>query len=405
MRVQPDCPNGLGVCFSWNSDFSGNFGEYTLSTRREEYFGRPLLLDSTAPVNDYLADRQEFMLRGLPDSPLSPPQESEVSQLFRTIREGEIAEFKIKHLQLGEISFEEPKIERLSNKVCVAPYALCMEGRWTCSNPNSEDYNCRNVCTGGHERRCKRGYICVGCVEWEEVCRGWSSVCDRRRVCDRLATPALPALPYRTDRTAPTAPDFSWECGRYAQNQCDPDKIEDHWQRVTTWSLPSANPRLRETDWKSDYWSRVLSGVSVKFSYATGNGSETTVCPLSALEPRVVGEDRIIVFFRNTAKCSPFNEHNRKPGYGPSLSLINQITFPSEFQCGAMTENWEGKRRYLCRLQDGSEVNLDTTVAEDEQRLRRGEKIGIQKPYYPRVELQGTLRMVGSYFESRGERQ
>jgi len=145
--------------------------------------------------------------------------------------------------------------------------------------------------------------------------------------------------------------------------------------------------------------------VSVKFSYATEHGTETTVCPISALEPRVVGDDRLIVFFRNTAKCSPFNEQNRKPGYGPSLSLLNQITFPSEFQCGAMTENWEGKRRYVCRLPDGAEVALDTTVAEDEQRIRRGEPLGIHKPYYPRVELQGTLRMVGSYFESRGESQ
>jgi hypothetical protein len=162
---------------------------------------------------------------------------------------------------------------------------------------------------------------------------------------------------------------------------------------------------MRPTEWSPAYWSQVLSGVSVKFSYATEQGTATTVCPISALEPRVVGGDRLVVFFRNTAKCSPFNEQNRKPGYGPSLSLLNQIVFPSEFQCGAMTENWEGKRRYVCRLPDGSEIALDTTVADDEQRIKRGEPLGIHKAYYPRVELQGVLRMVGSYFESRGERQ
>ena len=412
MMVQPDCPNGAGVCFVWNPEPGSGVGEYTLNTRREEFFGRPLMLDSVAPVNDYLADRQEFMIRGLPDNPLAPPKSSEISQLFRTIREGEIAEFKIKHLQLGEIAFEEPKIERISNRVCVAPFALCMEGRWRCTNPDSEDYNCRNVCTAGYDHRCKVGHLCLcgphgngGCCQWEDICRGWSQVCDRRRVCDRLSTPGLPSLPYRTDRVSPSDPNFAWDCTKYAQDQCDPDKWEDHWQRVTTWSLPSVTPRMRPTEWNPAYWSQVLSGVSIKFSYATDQGTASTVCPISALEPRVVGGDRLVVFFRNTAKCSPFNEQNRKPGYGPSLSLLNQIVFPSEFQCGAMTENWEGKRRYVCRLPDGSEIALDTTVADDEQRIKRGEPLGIHKPYYPRVELQGVLRMVGSYFESRGERQ
>lgn len=402
MATQPDCPKGAGICFFWNPD-APTVGEYALNTRREEYVGRPLLLDTTAPVNDYLADRQEFMIRALPDSPLAPPQSSELNQLFRTIREGEIAEFRVKQLHLGEITFVEPKIERISNKVCIEPFALCMEGRWRCTNPDTENYNCRSVCSAGYDRRCKRGYPCLGCFEWEDVCRGWSQVCDQRRVCDRLTPPGMPSLPYRTDKVSPSAPDFAWDCTKYAQDQCDPDKWEDHWQRVTTWSLPSATPRLTPAEWKSEYWERVLSGVSIKFSSASDQGTETTVCPISALAHRVVGNDRLVVVFRNTAKCSPFNEQNRKPGYGPSLGLLNQIVFPSDFQCGSVTENWEGKRRYVCRLPEGSEVALETTVAEDEQRLKRGEPLGIHKPYFPRVELQGSLRMAGSYFESRGE--
>lgn len=399
--IKPDCPNGLNICFFGNSDASDN-GVYTFSVRREEYVGRPLLIDSIAPVSDYLADRQEFMLRALPDSPLAPPQASEVSQLFRTIQEGEVAEFKVKQLQLGQVTFAEPVTNRVSNQVCIQPFALCMDGHWRCTNPGSESYNCRSVCTAGTDHRCKAGYPCIGCISWEDVCRGYSQICDSRRICDRLAAPAAPTLPFRTDKVTPTATDFTWDCSRYAQNQCDPDKWEDHWQRVTTWSLPSMTPQLQPADWQPAYWDKVLSGLSVRFSYATETGSTSTVCPVAGIEHHVLGTDRLIITFRNTPSCSPFNDLNRKPGYGPSISLVNQIVFPADFQCGAMTESWDGKRRYVCRLPDGTESALETTVAEDQARINRGEPLGIHKLYYPRVELQGSLRMVGSYFESLG---
>lgn len=409
--IRPDCPNGMSICFFGNGD-APDSGEYGFAVRREEYVGRPLLIESIAPVSDYLAERQEFMLRAQSDSPLAPPQTSEVSQLFRTIQEGEVAEFKVKQLQLGQLIFPEPVINRVSNQVCIQPFALCMDGRWRCTNPNSEDYNCRNVCSAGYDHRCKVSHPCLcgqygtgGCCQWEDVCRGWSQACDRRRICDRLPAPGVPSLPYRTDKVSPNAPDFAWDCSRYAQNQCDPDKWEDHWERVTTWSLPSMSPQLRPSDWKPEYWNRVLAGLSVRFSSATEQGTAQVVCPMSGLEHRLIGTDRLIITFRNTASCSPFNDVNRKAGYGPTISLLNQIVFPADFQCGSVTENWEGKRRYVCRLPDATESTLETTVAEDQQRINRGEPLGIHKLYYPRVELQGSLRMVGSYFESLGNKQ
>jgi hypothetical protein len=160
---------------------------------------------------------------------------------------------------------------------------------------------------------------------------------------------------------------------------------------------------MEEQGWKPDFWPRVLSGLQMKFSYQSESGLQSYTCPLADLETRFNGDDRLVVFFRNTEKCAPFNEQNRKPGYGPSISLVSQVAFPSEFQCGSMTETWEGKRRYLCRLPNGVEEAFETTAAEDEAQLRQGLRLGIFKPFYPRVEIQGALRMVGSNFQSKGE--
>ena len=65
-----------------------------------------------------------------------------------------------------------------------------------------------------------------------------------------------------------------------------------------------------------------------------------------------------------------------------------------------MVENWEGKRRYVCRDALGGETSLDTTSSEDQIRLSRGEPLGIRKKYYPRVELQGSVRRVGAAIET-----
>lgn len=426
---QPRCPNNLDVCYGRRGDWSlPQAGEYTFNVRREEYFGKPVALTSISKVSDSLGDKQEVLISAGTENPLEPPKTGELGQVFRTVHEGFVAELKFRQIGFGEVEFQEPKFERIPNVVCVDPYTLCEEGRWRCTNPNLENYNCRNECTGGWRNVCVRtrqvcvdrectsprgilldeatgalgtlGCFCTDwreqCVESQNQCQGWGQVCDNRRVCDRLARPLQPALPYRTDRVSPTAPDFAWECGKFAQHQCDPGKWEDHWQRVTTWSLPAISRRLKIENFKAEHWENVISGLSLRFSWASGDGTSTLTCALKDMEHRIAAPDRLLIVLKNNEACSPFVEENRKPGFGPSISFINQIAFPAQFQCGTLWEDWQGERLYTCRLPDGSESSLKTTAAEDEARLARGEKLGIHKRFYPRVELQGQLRIVGS---------
>ena len=127
------------------------------------------------------------------------------------------------------------------------------------------------------------------------------------------------------------------------------------------------------------------------------------VCPLETLEHRFIAPDRLIIVFKNTAGCVPFNEQNQRPGYAPTIGLVNQVALQSEFQCGSLSENWEGKRRYVCRMPGGKAIEKETTREADAQAVARGEHMGIYESYYPRVELQGALRIVGSFFENKGE--
>ena len=175
---------------------------------------------------------------------------------------------------------------------------------------------------------------------------------------------------------------------------------------MTTWSLPVSTPDFEEAAWKPQYWENVLSGLAIRFSFATKSGSTSIVCPVTALVHEVVLPDRLLITFKNTGACQPFNEQDQKPNYGPALGLVNGIVFQDEFQCGTLIESWDGKRHYDCRIPTGAgtatETTLDTTVSEDVKRLAGGFPIGIRKLDYPRAWLHGRLQIIGSSFETNG---
>jgi hypothetical protein len=428
-----DCPKNTQTCFSWTGKPPvGSLPTIEVKVRREDFFGRPLKFQSVSLVSDTLSYHQSFLIQGRAENVLIPPQSAMESPLGLTIRPGEVVEFRVDHLNVGAVAFSAPQILPISHLACVDPYQLCHEGRWRCTNPNTENYNCRPECTVGWDEQCGHwdappfdmdrcadicsrrggfskwcypagGHHCAICSNVQKVCRGFTQVCDQRRVCDRLAAPNLPQLPYRVDHVSPSAPDFAWDCIRLSQGNCDPDKWEDHWERVMTWSLPSLTQTFESHEIAAEDWKQILPGMNVRFSWAESSGMKQLTCAISELEYHVLPPNRLLVVFKNGEKCSPFNLQNALPGYEPALSLLNQIAFPSEFQCGRLWENWEGKRKYTCQLSDGTSTEKESTRAADEQALARGERLGLYHAYYPRVEVQGTLRIVGSYFESQGD--
>jgi hypothetical protein len=453
----PNCPAGLDVCFFLKRErLAGANGVLQAELQRAQPFGRPLRFESSSAITDALSYHQEFLIHPGQGDLTVPPAEGELSPLFRTVGRGELAEFRIKQMSMTAVSFGSPMITPVSNRVCLDPYASCVRGDWNCLDASPVDYDCvrresswtdvpvdcyvdcptefgvylkhwttdaAHDCTQCRPDNCsaaKTSPMSPGpCAnpDWyrhanvkvarfqNHVPNSWFDDCKQKPACTFAPKPAgAPQTPYRIG-SAPSSRTHFWEwtCADTLQGQCDPDKWEDHWVRTTTWSLPSLTPRLAPVSLTEASWQQLLRGLSVRFTWVTSAGKQQVTCPISAMETRVLPPNRLIVHFENTQQCAPFTEDNSAPGRAPSIALINQIALPSEFQCGSLAESWDGKRRYVCRLPDGSATESETTRAEDEARLARGEKLGIYQPYYPRVELQGAFRIVGSYFENRGE--
>ena len=404
------CPED--TCYYRNPNLTDDLN-FDFEVKNVAFVGPQLTVHSETTVSDVLSDRQEFTIKSVSDNPLLPPDRGETNSLFATVQEGSLLELKIQDLQVGAVELANPTHDRRANPVCLDPFGLCNGGDWRCTNPNTEPVNCRDVCTGGTEQVCVQttrvcdpffGTTCVDvCVKWEDRCKGWTRVCDQRRVCDRLSAPGKPSLPYRLgDPFLPTDPNFEWVCTQLEQNECDSDQWEDHWESTTMWSLPSLTPELQPSPWSADYLQSVIQGFKIQFSSLDPSIQLISECALSDFEYQTVGSNRILIWLKNTDKCRPFNDLNRQPGHGPSLSIISQVSLPTDFQCGGLTERWDGKRTYICRFPDGSEFTQETTVIEDEGRMKRHERVGIWKTYYPKTQIHGSLRIVGSYFESQG---
>jgi hypothetical protein len=172
---------------------------------------------------------------------------------------------------------------------------------------------------------------------------------------------------------------------------------ENQWQRVTTFSTPSVSSNWRDDSISDEILNEMVDGLTVHFELPGPEKTNILDCKMSDLEHRILADQRILITFKNTEKCKPFDEYTRLPGHGPGISLINQFSLTSEYQCGEMNEHWQGARTWTCRLPDGSERKTSSSVDEDKAASMRGERIGIYERYYPRTEISGESRIIGSY--------
>lgn len=393
-KIQPDCPSGLAICYKRNTQVDSS-GVLDIAIKREDFLGSRVKYYSNALLSDTLSEKAPVLLKQSNLDPVKEPAPGTINNALRTVQEGDWIEFTVAKLRQTSYEFENPIVQNISNMVCLSPFKSCLAGNWKCTNPNSEDFNCRQECTGGWDRVCVRGEACMGCAEWGQRCRSYSQICDQRHICDRLTAPTLPLLPYRMDKDSPNAPDFAWECTNQTDNQCDPDRWQDQWQRISKFSTPKVSESLRERIPTYDDINTVISGLTFKFS----NGS---TCPLSLLTPRILSPTRVVFQIVNRSGCTIFRAQDRKSYQGPNLSIINAIAFKSEFRCGQLWEDFAGNRRYSCLASDGKLIELDSSVDRDAH-LPSAAKPGIWIPYFPRTEVEAQLRFVGGYFETEPE--
>ncbi|MBU6374598.1 MAG: hypothetical protein KGQ59_01260 [Bdellovibrionales bacterium] len=392
--TQPDCPDSLSVCYLLKNRPSDS-EVLSLSLNREEFYGEKIAYESTSVLSDSLSERSAFLIKTDSQNLLEQPKEATINNALRTVSPGDIIEFSVQKARQTTYEFKEPVVRNISNMVCLAPYSECIDGNWICSNPNTEDYNCRQECTGGWKQQCIRGYGC-GCAEMGPVCQGYSTICDQRRVCERLTAPERPTLPYRMDKQTPTAVDFAWECTSKTDSKCEPEHLQDQWQRITQFSHPFPVAELEQRNFSLKELELLLDGLKLKFS-------NNVVCNIRDLAPELISNTKFVIEFKNTEKCKPFDEMTSRPLHGPSLSVLSKVSFPRKFRCGELWENYLGERSYKCVLPNEEVLTQSSTLLEDTQAIKAGEPVGIWIPYFPRTEIEAQLRFVGGYFEAAPE--
>ncbi len=394
-KTQPDCPDFQPICyFLRKRPTDGSL--LTLSIKREEFFGDKVDYESTSVLSDSLSERSPLLIRSESQDLLSPPKTQTINNALRTVAMGDIIEFSILKMRQSVYDFKNPLVQNITNPVCTAPFVNCIAGNWTCTNPNTEDYNCRQECTGGWDRICMRGMGCMGgCLEWGQKCRSYSRICDKRRVCDTLKTPDLPTFPF-IESNVPAWPNFSFTCTQKSGPQCNPADIQDQWQRITKFSNPFPLSELQPKITTYDDLKTALEGITFQFS----NG---VICDADSLKPEIISGTKFIIEFKNTDKCKPYDADTSRPYHAPNLNVLSSVTFPTEFKCGELWENWVGDRSYTCNLPTGEALKLETTVKQDSINIQSGKRIGLYVPYYPRTEIEAQLRYVGGYFEAAPE--
>ena len=369
------CTGVSSQCYGLKEVLDPNHNEFQFQIKKESFFGNPLLVQIDNPISDIMSERKPVLIQSKSASLLSPPEQFETNQAFQSLKEGEVLEVKIDKLRLSEIGWDQPKEEMIKKPVCVRPYDICTNGKWRCT--------------------------------WTQIIHGIAGKSQMIDMCKQCnpTPPAMPALPYREDKGRPydSLMRFAWECTFKITQQCDPDAWEDQWKRVTSWSIPSLNTNWKEKEFKNEDWKEILGSVGIRFQSNTESGVKETICQISDLEFRILPPDRLILVMRNTASCTIFTDENRVTGYEPSISFLSRVTFPSHFRCGNLVEEWNGKRTYSCTLPDGSQIKKESTLSEDQAILARGGQIGVWRNYYPRAEIQGQLRAVGSFFQTKKE--
>ena len=414
-RTRPECPNGEVICYSLEKPpLPGALIKMDLV--RDEYFGSPVTYVSDNILSDSLGERSPVLLKSDSIDVLNPPTQATVSDTLRTIMDGDIVELRFNSLKQTEFEFQEPMVRNISNQVCTAPYSQCLAGSWKCTNPDSENYNCRNVCSGGWQNVCvsshevctvrdwseeTHSFVCLAygtaCDSFQNQCRGFTKVCDQRSRCESLDDPDLPLLPYRIGAVTLTDPDYAWTCTSQADNVCDKGDIKDEWQRITTFSLPFPRPDLVERPMETSDLNEVMAGIKFQFS-------DGVACDVSAFNPKLLSPTRVMLTFKNSDACHPFlntsGSAKARSDQNPSLSFSNFISLPQRFRCGEISENYLGDRIYKCVLPGGEVITKVSSVVQDAVSRSAGAEVGIVIPFYPKTEISAELRFVGGYFES-----
>lgn len=388
------CPENMAECYFRGGDSEGSATVQSFYLYREEHLGDAVELHSHAPMSDTSADQGAFWLKADSHDATVAPEVGKINNLLRSVRERELLEFRINQFQKTAASFPVPRTQHTDKNICTDPYTRCDQGRWFCT---SQQFITR-------EKKV--------CKVWKgDTCIEWMNVSEQVSYCDVYKAPSRkPKLPYRITRhrdidsfdysAGETARIYDWSCDKSSGNHCEADKWQNQWERITEYSYPflanayTTNP-ITEPELK-----RIIGGLRIQFSWSVQGKTQLQECALSDMGVNVIPPDRFLVSLSNSALCHPFIKENRRAGFEPNISLVNQVAVSSEFQCGTLWENFQGKRKYTCRLPDGRSTEKLSTVSADDAAEKRGERTGIFAQFYPRTQIQGTLRVVGGYFES-----
>jgi hypothetical protein len=390
------------VCFKF---YQGIYrtGALTVNFSDIFYFGNTTKISVTNPLRESEFSRSPLLIKQDSRNVFTPSEDDTLNNTLHTLREGDLLSLDVRQIRQSSYTLGKADIKNTHNEVCTKFHTECKEGSWKCTNPNTEQYNCRSVCQPGPRQCACNGRVMnddvncgavklIGC-EFRSTCSGYSSVCDERRVCDRLVPPLPPNLPYRQDLGSPYAADFTWSCSQQSDDVCDPSDKVDQWSRITTYPRPANGSALANRPFTADDQKLLASGLNLRFS----NGVE---CPLSALIVDDSKLGQILFKAQNTKDCQIFDSKSRVPYHGPKFWIINKIRAASTFQCGQLYESYNGERTYTCVLPDGSIKTLKSSVKEDIEAASNGSVVGIHLPYYPQTEIEADLRIVGGFFDA-----
>lgn len=417
-----ECAFG-GGCYAFLPLGASTAVDFEFRLRRDVPVGKPTSMMLKGPLGQGLLETQDVFVKPEAGSVLSPPKLGLLNRLSLTATDGDLLEFDFSRSERSKVEVET-KVEMKHRPTCKAPYSVCRSGKWTCTSTAVEKINPRPFCQSSRQEcteRCRihesglrtchaipegsverfdlstkevaPGFLSV-CTAPVTICLSWGTAYDERPLCQTLPLPPLPLLPYKLGSPPPSTSNFRWDCLDAAEGVCEEKEKEDQWYRVTTYSEPHLTPTFTPAVLSETQLPQVLDGLLVGFSWGGPKGTEEVFCPFRELKHSVSPEGRILVELENTAGCRLFNDENRRPGNHPSISIHNKSFLKDEFRCGKLVEMWNGKRRYICRPPDGKWFDKFTTVKEDEERLKKKERIGLHLPFYPRLLLKGSVRVV-----------
>jgi hypothetical protein len=364
-------------------------------------------------------DESRFQVAGENTDDSYPPGRGRKGGLLRPMRDGDLIELELTGLTTSRREYPapilDPHLSRLDNPVCVrwgeppvreeTDYSNCLEWNHQCSRWLSVCVREEDYCVRGERECVERGvglcFFCCNrvefvchqsgrrCAQTENRCEAWNPTS-----CKRYGTRTVPAGP------APC--------------------VETQNQWIKLWRL-SEPPSIVTRPERPETYDRqtLLAGLKLQFTHwepdlAGRYRQVKATCPLSAFFPEVIQEGtslklRLRLANNRDAACEPFNRWNRKPGREPELTLVNQLTRPEEYQCGTREERWNGTVTYSCPKLHRPCAPLEEHFGD--VGLGSCSEGGAVSPfpildtYYPRVAVEGVLRLPGVRFRSVPENQ